>query len=182
MMGGSVRDASTASTPVEVYRSAEGVLNSSKQFATLIDGASKATYDTGTASLGKLKANSIKWLNLTQGTRGAIAFDDTSDPLTLTELNTKIADISGFVAGDKIRVFWVEERLSTTTNKDAFEITINASTFPGTYKVVGDTFIRSANTGADSAFQFIIPKAKVSSDVTITLEAEGDPSTNLIAA
>lgn len=46
-----------------------------------------------------------------------------------------------------------------------------------TYRVIGDTFIRSEKTGKDEAFQFQIGKAKVSSEVTITLEAEGDPST-----
>ena len=38
------------------------------------------------------------------------------------------------------------------------------------------TYARSETTGADEAFQFIIPKAKVTSENTITLEAEGDPS------
>ena len=32
-------------------------------------------------------------------------------------------------------------------------------------------------TGKDEAFQFVIEKAKVLSNVTITLQAEGDPST-----
>lgn len=45
-------------------------------------------------------------------------------------------------------------------------------------RVVGDTFMRSEKTGKDEAFQFVINKAKVLSEVTITLEAEGDPSTN----
>ena len=56
-------------------------------------------------------------------------------------------------------------------------ITISAETFPGTYYVTGDTFARSEDTGKDEFFQFIIPKAKMLSDVTLTLEAEGDPST-----
>jgi hypothetical protein len=37
--------------------------------------------------------------------------------------------------------------------------------------------MRSERTGKDEMFQFVIGKAKVTSDVTITLEAEGDPST-----
>lgn len=37
--------------------------------------------------------------------------------------------------------------------------------------------MRSQETGKDEAFQFVINKAKVLSEVTITLEAEGDPST-----
>lgn len=55
-------------------------------------------------------------------------------------------------------------------------ITISGDSFPGTYYVTGDTYARSDVTGADQFFQFIIPKAKVTSENTITLEAEGDPS------
>ena len=55
-------------------------------------------------------------------------------------------------------------------------ITIGANTFPGTYCVVGQTFARDAITGEDDLFTFIIHKAKVQSNVTLTMEAEGDPS------
>lgn len=56
------------------------------------------------------------------------------------------------------------------------EIEVSANSFPGTYYVTGDTYARSETTGKDEFFQFIIPKAKVQSENTITLEAEGDPS------
>lgn len=78
--------------------------------------------------------------------------------------------------GDHIRIFWVEE-VDNTSTTSAVEVTISPDTFPGTYKVIGDTFMRSERTGKDEMFQFVIGKAKVTSDVTITLEAEGDPST-----
>ena len=55
-------------------------------------------------------------------------------------------------------------------------IEISANTFPGVYYVTGDTYARSEASGKDEFFQFIIPKAKVQSENTITLEAEGDPS------
>ena len=55
-------------------------------------------------------------------------------------------------------------------------IEISADKFPGTYKVVGDTFVRSKETGEDERFQFVIPQAKMNSEHTITLEAEGDPT------
>lgn len=55
-------------------------------------------------------------------------------------------------------------------------IEISANSFPGTYYVTGDTYARSEKTGNDEFFQFIIPKAKVTAENTITLEAEGDPS------
>lgn len=57
------------------------------------------------------------------------------------------------------------------------EIEISSATFPGTYYITGDTYARSQTTGKDEFFQYIIPKAKVNSENTITLEAEGDPST-----
>lgn len=57
------------------------------------------------------------------------------------------------------------------------EIVISAEKFPGTYYITGDTYARSEDTGEDEFFQFIIPKAKVLSEVTLTMEAEGDPST-----
>ena len=50
-------------------------------------------------------------------------------------------------------------------------IEISAEKFPGTYKVVGDTFARNKTTGEDQRFQFVIPQAKMSSEQTITLEA-----------
>jgi len=79
--------------------------------------------------------------------------------------------------GDHIRIFWDEIITNNEGNETAIEVTISPDTFPGTYKVVGDTFMRSEKTGKDEPFQFVINKAKVQSNVTITLQAEGDPST-----
>lgn len=55
-------------------------------------------------------------------------------------------------------------------------IEISAASFPGTYYVTGDTYARSEASGKDEFFQFIIPKAKMNAENTITLEVEGDPS------
>ena len=93
---------------------------------------------------------------------------------------TKVTDADGAevsasefgskTAGDK---FFVHYEVTPTSKK---VININADTFPGTYYITGDTFCRSDVTGEDDFFQFIIPKAKMSPENTITLEAEGDPS------
>ena len=56
-------------------------------------------------------------------------------------------------------------------------VEISANTFPGQYRIQGDTYGRREADGEDELFIFIINKAKVLSEVTITLEAEGDPST-----
>lgn len=61
-------------------------------------------------------------------------------------------------------------------SKGADGIVISANTFPGTYYVVGTTYARDEVTGVDDLFTFEIMKAKINSEVTITMEAEGDPT------
>ena len=55
-------------------------------------------------------------------------------------------------------------------------VEISADSFPGTYYVTGDTVARNQITGKDEFFQFVVPKAKMNAEHTITLEAEGDAS------
>lgn len=57
-----------------------------------------------------------------------------------------------------------------------YTIDISADKFPGTYKVVGETYVKNKDTDQDQRFQFIIPQAKMTSEQTITLEADGDPA------
>lgn len=80
------------------------------------------------------------------------------------------ANFATQTAGDKVFVHYEAEPESTKV------ININAETFPGTYYITGDTYCRSDVTGEDDFFQFVIPKAKMQAENTITLEAEGDPS------
>ena len=151
---------------------------------------------TPTATFG----HPIRLINLTTGARtqlvvssassAAISIDGTKainfvNPAMIgTETDTSGAEpvtTNKSVAtaqGDHIRIFW-EEVVTGAANEaeTAIEVTISPDTFPGTYKIVGDTFMRSEKTGKDEPFQFIINKAKVLSEVTLTLEAEGDPST-----
>ena len=116
----------------------------------------------------------------TAGTRTQITTGEMSANGTILTFNNPAAGISEKkpVAGDHIRIFWEEEVTDGSGDvASAVEVTISPDTVPGTYRVVGDTFMRSQETGKDEAFQFVINKAKVASNVTITLEAEGDPST-----
>jgi hypothetical protein len=55
-------------------------------------------------------------------------------------------------------------------------ITVGANEFPGNYAVVGVTFARDQVTGKDHLFTFFVPNAKVGSEITLTMEAEGDPT------
>ena len=77
--------------------------------------------------------------------------------------------------GKMIRVFYKTE--VDGDNGNAVTITISGAKFGGTYRVVGDTVVRSKETGEDEPFQFVIEKAKIQSEVTFTMEAEGDPAT-----
>lgn len=113
----------------------------------------------------------FQFINMTQGYRGTAAL--ASEAFTLTPHD----EANVVEKGDRIRLFWAVEKTGTEANaNDAVEITISPNTFPGTYKIVGDTFMRNTN-GKDYPFQFVINKAKVMSEVSITMEAEGDPST-----
>jgi len=57
------------------------------------------------------------------------------------------------------------------------KITITPDSFPGMYYIVGETYARANTDGKDEFFQFIIPKAKVSPENSLTMEADGGPST-----
>ena len=89
---------------------------------------------------------------------GATTYDETG------------ASVSSFEAG---HTYYTTFMMNVT---DVSEIEISANTFPGTYYITGDTYARAEKNGVDEFFQFIIPKAKVQSENTITLEADGDPS------
>ena len=93
--------------------------------------------------------------------------------LTISELQAAHASAVApyaSLAGQKIFITYTVKATTKT-------ITVSGDTFPGTYYVTGDTYSRSDVDGKDQFFQFIIPKAKMGAENTITLEAEGDPST-----
>ena len=57
-------------------------------------------------------------------------------------------------------------------------IDIGAEFGDNTYYITGDTYARNVASGKDEFLQFIIPKGKVSAeDVSLTMEADGDPAT-----
>ena len=97
----------------------------------------------------------------------------TEDGTSITFTNASLVSnwdslLKGYI-GKKV---FITYKAAATTKT----ITISGDSFPGTYYITGDTYARSDVTGKDQFFQFIIPKAKVTSENTITLEAEGDPS------
>ena len=98
---------------------------------------------------------------------GGATYNTTAGIVSVTGANDVDITAENFAtqtAGDKVFVHY------EVTLQSKKVIDINADTFPGTYYITGDTFCRSDITGEDDFFQFIIPKAKMSSENTITLE------------
>ena len=193
MLGGAIKKYATQQDPIivrhteEVVVGADGKVPAPKDHLTGITLYPKAT-----------QGHPIRLINLggglnstTAGARTQITWESDEGGMTantdktMTALNNikfknpaaGVDELTAPVAGDHIRIFWEDVVLNNTANESAVEVTISPDTFPGTYRVVGDTFMRSEKTGKDEPFQFVINKAKVQSNVTITLQAEGDPST-----
>lgn len=57
------------------------------------------------------------------------------------------------------------------------QIVVKADEWPGMYMVVGETRIRNRDTGEDERLQLKFPQCKVRADQTLTLSADGDPTT-----
>lgn len=102
----------------------------------------------------------VNYINTTRGLRGTVP----------NAAGVVVATAVG-EANDEIKLFYDV----TAAGANATTITIGPNTFPGTYKIIGDTFVRDRN-GVDTAYQFVINKAKVASESTLTMEAEGDPT------
>lgn len=152
MMGGKLKKAA-AQAKVVIHHTEEAVVATENTAPKIFDHLTEQELTL---------PGDYRYINLTTGVRGKVT--------------TTGGETFKGAEGDHIRFFFDEERTGTE-GKEAIEISISPDTYPGTYKVVGETFIRSEATGKDEAFQFIINKAKVLSEVTITLQAEGDPST-----
>ena len=189
MLGGAIKRVSSEK-PVVVHHNEEVVCDANGKMPLPEDHLTGKKFDgTEAPAVKATTGHPIRLINLSKGTRTQLVGTD-AEPVALTAA-TKINFVNPSMiegndntqvteAGDHIRIFW-DEVLTGASAADALEsaveVTISPSTYPGTYKVVGDTFMRSEKTGADEPFQFIINKAKVTSEVTLTLQAEGDPAT-----
>ena len=166
MLGGKIKNpAADADAVVTVHYTAEGTYGADGlNLAALVNPSTKNKFHEK-----DLPEKEFRFINVTQGYRGVGSVADGAATLTGNG-GEEVAE------KDVIRLFWTVEKKADSEGNSAVEITISPDTFPGTYKIVGDTFMRNTN-GKDYPFQFVINKAKVLSEVTLTMEAEGDPST-----
>ena len=96
---------------------------------------------------------------------------------TYTRKNGKI--INGnlrVIKQHEIYYKWTRSKAIDNTSL-GHQIIVDAIHFPGTYRLVGETYSRSRKTGKDQRFQFEIPLCKMGTENSFTLEAEGDPTT-----
>ena len=110
--------------------------------------------------------------------------DGKAVPTAVTSPNwsTKDFDFATFDLLDcaltKVAPTYSEGAVTGTAMKNGVEIRIDAEFGDNTYYITGDTYARNVASGKDEFLQFIIPKGKVSAeDVSLTMEADGDPAT-----
>ena len=84
----------------------------------------------------------------------------------------ELTETGSFVEGE-----WYIAQWDVKAGDNTQVIEISANRFPGTYKIEGTTYIREQSTGLDKFFKFEVPMAKMDPAQTITMQAEGDPST-----
>lgn len=75
--------------------------------------------------------------------------------------------VSGLVAGKKYSAYY-DYKAPEGTQTVAFE----SDKFPSSYRVVGTTVVRDAQTGKDKVAQFAIAKAQLQAGFTFTMDAE----------
>lgn len=91
----------------------------------------------------------------------------TDEVTGFTVLAKDVKMATGQTVGTQFMVFYEY----TATGADVAQVTFSGNAFPATYKVVGDTVVRDEN-GVDRKMQFIIPKAKLQSTFSLTMDVE----------
>lgn len=162
----------------EINVTLEDALFSAKSMAIMFGNGRVKTYGGETAYIMKTEQFTATATTLPTEASSASGWSNVftgPDGKNYKKVNPKFYDAEGKNVADALKVgerYFCSYDLKAT----GAVIEISANSFPGTYYAVGDTYARSEVTGEDEFFQFIIPKAKVQSENTITLEAEGDPS------
>ena len=86
---------------------------------------------------------------------------------TIGTTNKKELTFTGVTQGTQVSVFYEY----VVTDANARQVTFSGNAFPAMYRVVGDTIVRGED-GVDRKMQFIIPKAKLQSNFSLTMDAE----------
>ena len=90
--------------------------------------------------------------------------------LAPSTIAAKELSVTSGAEGERYRVYYTAEV------GDAKTVTVTASDFGGTFRLVCDVLVTDAETGRISYGQFIAPRAKIEDDFTFSFSPEGDPS------
>jgi hypothetical protein len=125
------------------------------------------------ATTPTLKFDTLKVSNLEFTSEEAAARGGKGNPKLITwdynrEVTLTLQD--ALLSMESLAAIFGDSESSSTTS-----VEIGADTYPGYYQIKGQTFAKTTE-GETKLFKFEIPKAKISSNVTLTMEAEGDPT------
>lgn len=120
--------------------------------------------DTAPATKVSLKETPIANSITVYKVEGGIMTDEITG-FTVSQKDVKFS--TGTTVGQSVMVFYEYN----VTGDDVSQVTFNGNAFPATYKVVGDTVVRGED-GLDRKMQFIIPKAKLQSTFSLTMDVE----------
>ena len=105
-----------------------------------------------------------KTISIYKTVGGVLTEEVVIDGTTVTRTG---AEITGLKAGDIVSVFYEYD-----APVGAQMVKFTSDSFPGTYRVVGDTIVRDQATGKDKVAQFLIPKASLQSGFSLSLDVE----------
>lgn len=146
----------------QIKTSASGVV---KPFIYITD-------PTGQAQLAKVDVTTVV---PTYGTAtvGSPAYTVSEISIPDTEIDKALTK-AGIAIGATEVTLLVYYNFETT--EVAETITVASDKFAGYYEVIGDTLWRNEATGQDEKVQLVVPKAKITSTFTMTMQPDGDPS------
>lgn len=105
-------------------------------------------------------------------------------PLGITEMNKYKDNLEGkdafkFILKKGTSYYKWSRTIQPVYNDVSFigqSLVIDENTFPGEYRIVGETYVREQDTTKDQKYQFVIPHASIPSNQKIELKADGGPS------
>lgn len=93
-----------------------------------------------------------------------------------TQDGTQVVGNLTIIKQNDVYYKWTRSKASDYSSL-GHQIIVDAQHFPGTYRIVGETYARAYKDGQDQRYQFEIPLCKMSSETNLTLEASGEPTT-----
>lgn len=135
------------------------------------------TWSSGSAPTAAYNFDSLKISNIEVGSEEVSATGGRGNPELISWSYGKTVTLTvtdALFSMDTLDLMFGGKEVAGADSKI---LTIDAKTFPGNYSIVGTAVIRNFETGNDEPFVFYMPKAHPQVGGTLTMEADGDPST-----